>query len=527
MKRLLGFLLAAALPGALAVAAPAPAYTTVPTGNASLPAGNFEASIGGLTPGNGNGFHTEYYVVAGTLTVVSGTTLVVHQWVGSDGITPFELQRKEVVSLLRATNGITGTFQAIQSPDFPHWVLFDDSTSTTHRYGNLYGTGLLSAQTFADYGSNARRRAVGQGLWDAAVRVSTAGKAGFIDSATAPGQAAIGLLAATNLDTALDSLSPEPYLSLGDYGLFALRGAADGIGSGVPFLQKHHWTASLAYQRAGVTEAGLTSSAFDHRMTAALTVVRLACDFTPGVTGSVFYGASSGHVSSAMATSDLRGSFFGVEFAVRPITDVPLSLRLSAVHAGLHADTTRQPNAMGLSGGQIAVVSQAASSAAAQPVSGFATAFTVRYDLCDGPRWKLGPYATYFHGNSKTDAVTETGGGASLDVAGAERSLSSGDVGLAASFASADGWNVNAAVGYEKVFSSTAPQVSATFVGGATGAAPMTLTGTAADGHVVVARLGLGYAFDRFSGVALDFGLRSGDQLKAERRLGFSYATRF
>lgn len=528
MKLSFRFLAAAGLLAAAgALAAPAPAYTTVPTGNATLPAGNFDASLGGLTPGNGNGFHTEYYVVAGTLTIVPATTLVVHQWVAADGVTPFELQRKEVVSLLRATNGITGTFQSIQSPDYAHWVLFDNSTSTTHRYGNLYGTGLTSTQTFAAYGTNPYRSAVARGLWDAAVRVSTAGQAGFIDSATAPGQAAIGLLAATNLDATLDGLSPEPYLAVGDYGLFALRGAADGIGAGIPFFQKHRWTATLAYQQAGMTEAGLSSSVFDHHVESDTSVVRLAYDFTPGLQGSFFYGANSGKLTSSSANSDIRGSFFGVELTGRPLTGRPLSLRLSAVHAGLHAATARSANPMGLSGGQVAVVTPAASAATGQAISGMATELTVRYDLQDGPQWKFGPYLNVFHGSAKTGAVTETGGGASLAIASQDRSVTAGDVGLAASFISTGGWSVNGSLGYERVFSATAPQVSATFVGGATGAAPIVLSGPAVKGNLVDARLGVGFAFDRFTGFAVDFGLRSGQQAKPEQRVGFSFASRF
>ena len=525
MKPLYAFLLVAST--CVAVAAPAPAYTTVPTGNVSLPAGNYEASVGGLSFGNGNGFHSEYYIVAGTLTIVPATTLIVYPWASADGVTPFELQRKDVVSLLRATNGISGTFQTIQSPGLVHWVLFDNSTSATHRYGNLYGTGLLPNQTFADYGTNASRRIVGQGLWDAAVHVSTAGKAGFIDSATVPGQAAIGLMAATNLDATLDALSPEPYLAVGDYGIFAMRGAADGIGAGLPFFEKHHWTATLAYQQASVTEAGLSSAAFQHQMKSDTTVVRMAYDFGASFQVSAYYGANSGHVTSSMATSDIRGSFFGLDLEAHPWTGQPLKVRLSALHAGLHGSTARQANPLGLSGGQQAVVTPGASSSADQSLSGFATEATVSYDLCDTARWKFGPYAGFFHGSSKAGAVTETGAGASLAIGASDQSLSSGSLGLAAKFDSGSGWNVNAAVGYEHIFSSSASSLSATFVGGASSAAPMVLSGNPATGHLVDARLGLGYAFDRFTGVALDFSLRSGDQAKAERRFGLSFASRF
>lgn len=525
MKPLYAFLLVAS--AAVAVAAPAPAYTTVPTGNVSLPAGNYEASVGGLSYGNGNGFHSEYYIVAGTLTIVPATTLIVYPWTSADGVTPFELQRKDVVSLLRATNGITGTFQTIQSPGFVHWVLFDNSASATHRYGNLYGTGLLPNQTFADYGTNASRRIVGQGLWDAAVRVSTAGKAGFIDSATVPGQVAIGLMAATNLDATLDALSPEPYQAVGDYGIFAMRAAVDGIGAGLPFYEKHHWTATLAYQQAGVTEAGLSSAAFEHRMQADTTVVRMTYDFSATSLVSVYYGANSGQVASSMATSDIRGSFFGLDLEARPWTGQPLKFRLSALHAGLHAATARQANPLGLSGGQQAVVTPGASSSVDQSINGFATEATVSYDLCDTARWKFGPYASFFHGSSKVGAVTETGAGASLSVGASDQTLSSGSLGLAAKFESGSGWNVNGSIGYEHIFSSSASALSATFVGGAGSAAPMVLPGHAATGSLVAARLGLGYSFDRFTGVALDFGLRSGDQVKAESRVGLSFASRF
>ena len=523
--------LAAALTAVTASAVNAPIYTTVPTGNATLPVGPFQASLGGLTPGNGNGFHTEYYVVAGTLTLPATTTLTINRWVAADGTTPFELQRKDVVSLLRATNGITGTFLSIQSPDYTHWVLFDNTPSTTHRYGNLYGTGLLGTQTFADYGTNATRREIGRGLWAAAVQVSAngggAGYAGFIDNSTLVGQASIGLLAATNLDVALDSLSPEPYVAVGNYGLFALRSVAEGLPAGTAFYQKRQWTAALAYQHAGVTEAGLGSALFDHETTSATTVVRVAYDFSESLSAAVFYGANSGQITSGAATSDIRGSFFGVEFAGRPLAGQPLRLRLSAVSAHLQANTNRSANSMGLSGGQIAVLSSGNSGSVDQPLSGVATELALRYDLCDGPTWRCGPYVSVFHGSAKTGAVTETGTGANLAISASEGSTTTGDAGLAFSYAAAGGFRAHGSVGYEHVFSSPIQQVQASFVGGNASATPIAISGPAANTHFVNAQVGVGFAFDRYNTVALNFGLHSGAQLKAEHRFSVSYEARF
>lgn len=526
------FVLAAGLAAVTAGAVNAPTYTTIPTGNSTLPAGVFQASVGGLTPGNGNGFHTEYYVVAGTLTIPATATLTVNQWVAADGTTPFELQRKEVISLLRATNGITGKFLSVQSPDYAHWVLFDNSGSTTHRFGNLYGTGLTGGQTFADYGSNAYRREVGRGLWAAAVQVSAngggAGYAGFLDSSTLPGQAAIGLLSATNLDTALDSLSPEPYLAVRGYGLFALRHVADGLPVGTPFYQRRQWTASLAYQHAGVSEAGLASSFFNHDTTSATTVVRVAYDFSAAMSAAVFYGSNSGQITSAAASSDIRGSFFGVEWSGRPFAQQPLSVRLSAITANLHANTSRGATSMGLSGSQISVLSAGTSSAADQPLSGFATALSVRYDLYQGEAWSFGPYASVFHGTAKAGAVDETGTGANLAVRSGEGSTTTGDLGLSFTYAGAGGFRAHGSVGYEHVFTASPLSVEAGFVGGAAGAAPVSLTAPAGDAHFVNALVGVGYAFDRYNAVALDFGLHAGSaQLKSERRFTVSYEARF
>jgi hypothetical protein len=524
--------LAATLASVTAAAVNAPTYTTIPTGNSTLPAGTFQASVGGLAPGNGNGFHAEYYVVAGTLTLSTATTLTVNQWVAADGTTPFELQRKEVISLLRATNGITGKFQSIQSPDYAHWVLFDNSGSTTHRYGNLYGTGLTAPQTFADYGSNAYRREVGRGLWAAAVQVSSqgagAGYAGFIDSSTLPGQAAIGLLAATNLDSALDSLSPEPYLAVRQYGLFALRNVAEGVPAGTPFYQRRQWTASLSYQHAGVTEAGLASNLFDHEKTSATTVVRAAYDFSAASSLAFFYGANAGQIASAAATSDIRGSFFGLEWAGRPWARQPLSVRLSALTANLHANTSRGANSMGLSGGQTAVLSSGTSSAADQPLSGYATALTLRYELCADQAWSCGPFASVFHGKATAGAVNETGTGANLAVRSGQGSSTTGELGVAVAYAGSSGFRAHGTVSYEHVFASSAVQLQAGFEGGNAGALPITIDAPAGDTHFVNAQVGLGYAFDRYNSVALDVGLRTGSaQLKAERRFTVSYEARF
>lgn len=527
------FLVLAATLGAVTVsAAPAPALTTVSPGNGTLPAGPFQASLGGLTEGNGNGFHTQYYVSAGTLTLSATTTLTVNRWVAADGTTPFELQRKDAVSLLRATSGITGKFLSMQSPDYAHWVLFDNSGSTTHRYGNLYGTGLTATQTFADYGTNPYRREVGRGLWAAAVQVSAngagAGYGGFLDSSTIPGQAAIGLLAATNLDAALDGLSPEPYLAVRQYGIFALRQGAGAGANGTAFLQKRQWTASLAYRHAGVNEAGLTSALFDHETTAGTTIFRLAYDFSPAWTLAGFYGGNSGQIVSGTASSNLRGSFFGLELAGRPLTGQPLNVRLTAVTANLHASTNRLANSMGLSGANSASLTSGNSGSVDQPLTGFATELSARYDLWAGQGWTAGPYASLFHGSSKTGAVNETGAGASLAVLAGKDSATTGDLGLAVAYAGARGFRAHASVGHEQVFSGSAQEIVAGFEGGASGAAPISLSAPAKEGHFLNTQVGIGYVFDRYNAVGLDFGLRSGSSLlKAESRFMISYEARF
>ena len=192
----------------------------------------------------------------GSLTLdaaAGGVVLRVKSWVRADGTTTFTAARRDVFSILRTSAGINGSFADISNPDYNTWMLYDNQGSA-HTLGNLYGTGLLGSQTFADYATAPWQTEILTSIWNQSVTASAsstnANPAGFIDSATLPGKAAVIVLTSDDLDRDLALMSPAAYIALPDFGLTVGRDLLGQALDNVSLWKDGNWIVGAGYSRS-------------------------------------------------------------------------------------------------------------------------------------------------------------------------------------------------------------------------------------------------------------------------------------
>jgi autotransporter-associated beta strand protein len=445
-------------------------------GPATLAAGSsFLAELGGTVAGDGDGFHDQFFVQNGPLTISTagaGVRLDVASWVEADGVTVFQPARTDVFTILRAANGISGTFADITNPDYSTWMIYDNSSDPAHRFGNLYGTGLTGGQSFANWGTDANRAALAGAIWNAAVTPSAsstnANPAGFIDGNTAAGRIAIALMTGASLDDTLDSWSPEVFFGASDYVLTAMRSVTDAAAGQASYVREGAWTLGAGYARAETSFVGGSSAAFNRDLQSETGFAVVSRDL--GAAGRVgfFLGHNSGHTVTRSSRIDYDGALFGLNGSYRFEGSFPVTVRAAATRALLDFDSRRSV-ASATSGNGAAAPAQESATASDVAVRGWGGQASVEVQAFARNGVTISPLVGYVHGRSTVEAFAETGADAALGVSAFRSDLSRGLAGLSLGWQASPGLRLTLLATMEREFDRD-DDVTASFAGSSFGA---------------------------------------------------------
>lgn len=489
-----------------------PGQLTQTTGDLDLLTGShFLAQLGGTTAGNGNGYHDQYYVSNGAINIASGAILDVKSWVAADGTTTFVPARRDAFTVLRAANGIVGVFSDFTNTDYSQWLLYDNS-QVAHAFGNLYGTGLAGNQTFAAYGSNATRAAIGASLWAAAVDVSDASSsshpAGFIYAGSAAGDAAIGLLTAPDVNAYLDALSPELYLAAGDYALTVSRSITDAAWGQNSLIKVGAWTVGAGYNRAQHGYRG-ADAASDYELSGDTSLVTLTHDFGPHCSVGFFYGYNTGKTVAGNGRLDYRGNVFGLTSVGRFDGKRPVTLKAALVATDLRFDAVRN--------------GAVAHDQALRSLSGQLTASVEVYR--EG-RLSCTPLLGFVQGRSTSAAFAEAGSGALLNVESTERHSARALAGIGFGYILSNDLTLDATFAYEHEFADAPAVVTATFAD-ARETLPMSIGRATLDRGTTSASLGAAWKIDNRVTLRLSAETRGNRELHKDYRYNAGLNVRF
>ena len=477
---------------------------------------HFVAQLGGTTPGNGDGFHDQYYVQAGSFILDPGVTLDVRSWVQADGTTTFVPARRDIFAVIRASNGILGQFSDLTNADYSQWIIYENNTNPADQYGYLYGTGLNGDQTFAAYGSTPARAAVGASLWAAAITPSAsstqAHPGAFLDGSTTLGQVAIGLLTAVDADAYLAALSPEAYLAVGDYALTVSRSLTDAAFAQSSLVKTGAWTVGAGYNRAQHGYVGAGSPGYQLSGDTALATV--AYDFGPHCSVGFFYGQNQGKTVAANAHVDYRGGIFGLTSVGRIPGAYPVTLKGAVVASELRFDATR----VGPAG--------AGSAVSHHPLRSLGGQFTAAVELHKDGRLTVSPTLGFVQGRSTTTAFAESGAGANLSVDAMTQDSSRLVAGLGLTYLASTDLVFDLSAAYEHEFASEAGVVSASFLDAAQ-TVPMTMTRAIGDRDSTTFGLGASWKLDNSTTVRLGAEVRGNRELTKDYRYNASVNVRF
>lgn len=442
--------------GAVLAPGNSPGILTQTSGNATLNGGStFQAELGGTTAGNGNGFHDQYYVQNGSLTLDSaagGVLLEVKSWVKADGVTTFTAQRRDVFSILRASNGVTGTFADIVNPDYNTWMLYDNQ-GVAHTLGNLYGTGLLGNQTFAAYATAPWQTGILTSIWNQSVTASasstTANPAGFIDSATLAGKAAVIVLTSDDLERDLALMSPAAYVAVPDFGLTVGRDLLGQALDNVSLWTEGKWIIGAGYARSQHDYLGGGSTVSQYRLQANSSVASLRYQLAPTWQVGTFFGYTDGQTNAIAGKSKIRGNTFGLlADGTATIAGRAVALRAAASLGDFNYDMTRNGS----------VVSD-------QKMTSVAAELSASLDLYKSETLGFGPAIGVNYGRARTSAFTEAGGVLPLAIAGGTTESAVTTAGLQLTYKASSLAVVTVKAGWEHEFAGAA-NIGANFSGG-------------------------------------------------------------
>lgn len=445
------------LAGAILAPGNSPGILTEVSGNATLAGGStYQAELGGTTAGNGNGFHDQYYVQNGSLTLAGtagGVLLQVKSWVKADGVTTFTAQRRDVFSILRASGGITGTFADIVNPDYNTWMLYDNQ-GTAHTFGNLYGTGLLGNQTFAAYATAPWQTGILTSIWNQSVTASNsstnANPAGFIDSATLAGKAAVIVLTSDDLNRDLALMSPEAYLAVADFGLTVGRDLLGQALDNVSLWKEGNWIVGVGYARSQHDYVGGNDPVSDYRLQANSTLGSVRYQLAPSWQVGAFFGYTDGQTNAVAGSSKVRGNTFGLlADGSAAVAGRPVALRAAISYGDFTYDLTRN-----------------GSKASDQKLRSVVAELTAGTDLYKSDALSFGPTVGLTYGRAKTGAFAETGGTLPLSVGAASSESVVSTLGLKLTYQLTSSAVVTAKAGWEHEFADAA-SIGANFSGGA------------------------------------------------------------
>lgn len=453
------------LSGATLAPGNSPGIQTQATGNAELNAGTtFEAELGGTTAGNSNGFHDQFFVEAGGLTLATtgaGVLLDVKSWLKADGVTAFNAARRDVFSILRTSNGITGTFNDITTgtaitqvgqSNFTTWMLYDNQVSA-HTTGNLYGTGLLGNQTFAAYATAPWQTGILTSIWNQSVTASasstSANPAGFINSDTLAGKAAVIVLTSDNLNRDLALMSPEAHLAVSDFGLTVGRDLLGQALDSASLWREGNWTVGAGYSRSQHVYLGGSDAVTNYRLQANSSAASVRYQLTPIWQVGAFFGYTDGQTNATAGGSKIRGNTFGL------LADGATSLagRTFALRAAVSfGDFTYD-------------VSRNGSKTTDQKMKSVSAEVSASTDLYKSEKFSFGPSIGVAYGRAKTASFTEVGGALPLAIAGGSSESVVTTTGLQLAYQVSSAAVVTVKAGWEHEFADAA-EVGANFSGG-------------------------------------------------------------
>ena len=464
--------------------------TTTINGN-YLEAGTLDIEVWGLTA---NTQHDQV-VVSGTATFQAGSTLMVTKTGGT-----YDLTRTQSVLAVSAL-AYSGSFTNLDRGTQTSQVFFNNAT------GRIHGSGITETQTFADLTTDTNRKAIASvlyanGLTDGQVikngtAVLATSKA-FIASGEM-GAATVAFLGAANVDTALDALSPEPYgtslvmASRNTYSLARSLAGAQAFGD--------TWNAQLGYDQQQSTSTASTTTlngAFDVNSTYAL----LSRKVGSASVFSVLFANNNGKSTASGFASESSGESYGLGFGTE--------FDLGRLDFGL---VTGELTSSGSRGGQ---------SFSNQKIN--ATTLSARMSFT-----KLGgfvPYVALSRNIAESDAFTEVGTGANLNVAAAKQSDVTAEVGMGYGIKVGENVTVSLNVAYEHALTNDGGTLNASF---ADAAAPTTFTVRTFGASQDILRGGIGFNLGlgegRSAGVSYDY--HTGADVKSAHQIKANYSFRF
>jgi hypothetical protein len=453
------------LSGSVLAPGNSPGIQTQASGNATLAGGTtFIAELGGTTAGNGNGFHDQYFVQAGSLSLdaaAGGVLLDVKSWLTADGVTAFTAARRDVFSILRTSNGITGTFNDITTgtgitqvgqSNFTTWMLYDNQVSA-HTSGKLYGTGLLGNQTFAAYATAPSQSSVLTSIWNQGVTASAsstnANPAGFINSDTLAGKAAVIVLTSENLNRDLALMSPEAYLAVSDFGLTVGRDLHGQALDNVSLWKEGNWIVGAGYSRSQHDYVGGSDAVSNYRLQSNSTYASLRYQLAPSWQVGAFFGYTDGQINAAAGNSKIRGNTFGLlADGSGVLAGRTVALRAAVAYGDFSYDMDR--NGSGVADRKMGTTSAEIS------------AFT---DFYKSERFSFGPEIGLAYGRAKAAAFDEVGGVLPLSVAASSSESLVSTAGLKLTYQVTAAAVVTVKAGWEHEFADAA-SVESNFTGG-------------------------------------------------------------
>ena len=451
------------LSGATLAPGNSPGIQTVATGNVTLDAGStVEAELGGTTAGNSNGSHDQFFVEAGSLTLATtgaGVLLDVKSWLKADGVTAFTAARRDVFSILRTRDGITGTFADITTiasvtgnqSNFTTWMLYDNQVSA-HTSGKLYGTGLLGDQTFAAYATAPSQSSILTSIWNQSVTASAsstnANPAGFINSDTLAGKAAVVVLTSDNLNRDLALMSPEAYLAVSDFGLTVGRDLLGQALDSAPLWKEGNWTVGAGYSRSQHDYLGGNDAVSNYRLQSNSTLGSVRYQLAPTWQVGTFFGYTDGQTNGA-AISKVRGNTFGlIADGSTAVGGRDIGLRAAVSFGGFSYDMARS-----------------GSKATDRKLRTVSAELSASTDVYKSEKLSFGPEISLAYGRTRTSAFDEVGGTLPLSVAGGSSESVVTTAGLQLTYQVTTAAVVTVKAGWEHEFADAA-DVGANFSGG-------------------------------------------------------------
>jgi autotransporter-associated beta strand protein len=479
----------------LGTLAPGNSPGTITVNGNYIEAGTLDIEVEGLNAGSQH----DQVVVSGTATFQAGSNLKVTK----TGVVPYDLTRTQSVLAVSAL-AYSGAFTTLDRGTQTTQVFFNNAT------GRIHGSGLTETQTFADLTTDTNRKAIAtvlyaNGLTDAAViKNGTAvlsaatGTKAFIASGEM-GAATVAFLGAANVDTALDALSPEVYgtsllmASRNSYSLARSLAGAQAFGDS--------WNAQLGYdQQQSTSTASPTSlnGKFDVTSTYALVSRKVG---TASVF-SVLFANNNGKSSASGFASESSGESFGLGFG----TESDLGrLDFGIVKGELKANGSR-----------------AGQSFANQTID--STTLSARMSFT-----KLGafvPYVALSRNIAQSDAFSEVGTGANLNVASFKQSDVTAEVGMGYGVKIGENLTVALNVAYEHALSTEGESINASF---ADAASPTSFTVRTFGAGQDILRGGLGLSLGLGEGrtAALSYDYHTGADVESAHQIKASYSFRF